>query len=180
MVFVSFSGLVYFIYLLFATISSLDNDLNGGVSLILFTRPISRFNYIFAKFVGLFIYFVLLQSIIGIFAKLIGSLYATNYAMIHNLNIILLAGMSTILSYSVLLIALAFLLFFIFKKPIISITTSIIITVFMWVYPPLIYFITYEHTFNLIAPLINSNLKILLNNKVYLSFGICLQFIRIN
>lgn len=58
---VGIPALLYFSYIL---ANSISEDINSGIALLIFTRPVSRREFVFGRFIGLFLFFNLISGIL--------------------------------------------------------------------------------------------------------------------
>jgi ABC-type transport system involved in multi-copper enzyme maturation permease subunit len=121
-------GFPFLIFVVYMTLKTLDRDLESGVSLLIFTRPITRAQYLIGKFIGLVMYFFILNLWLFLFATVIMNIFVGIPSEILS-SLYLFAFIFLILSLfiAIFFITLVFMLYIKFKR----VTPLLIIFVFL-------------------------------------------------
>ena len=59
-----FVGIPAFLYFSYLLANSISEDINSGIALLVFTRPITRKEFLFGRFLGLFLFFGILNGLV--------------------------------------------------------------------------------------------------------------------
>ena len=152
------AGLPFFIYICYISSSSINKELNDGTALMLFTRPLSRTEFIIGKFIGILGYITIINAVLFLLIPAILNLfYGADLSLwiIYKLSFIFL--IFSVL-FSTAFVAISIFLSSILKHSVTVFLIMIAIIIFIYFAPIINTIIGTSVAPNLIKPIIGSTI----------------------
>ncbi|MBS3151861.1 ABC transporter permease [Candidatus Woesearchaeota archaeon] len=132
-------GLPYMLYIGALSVNSVSKEINDGTIMLVFTRPLRRYEFLLGKFLGLFFYGLFINTMILFFvSSLVGIFYALDATIMKSLY----TASFSLFFYNILLtffiISFGMFLSSNIKKNIISMSVLFVLILSIFFIPPII------------------------------------------
>jgi ABC-type transport system involved in multi-copper enzyme maturation permease subunit len=152
-------GVPYFLYIGSISTSSISKEVNDGTIMLAFTRPLKRYEFLAGKFLGIFLYGILLNLfILAVLSSMIGISWHLDNAASSSVYHVAIALFSYSILATLLIVSFGMLLSCVLRKNIIGMAALFAFIVLAFFAPPVISmkFPSYQSSFPDAAFLIGS------------------------